>query len=337
MKTKDTSMIGTAINSKSIVAAFFLLGTIPSLIAQDREGRSRGGEGRGGNGGGRENHAQSTPNTTGGTGQAYPNNGGQGRDNAGPSQSSPTNQNNQGQGRGNAGQAQPSQNGGQGRGQVQTYPNNGQARGNDRYENRERDNRDRNNNREHDNRGWNNNRGQAYPQQRGGYNNGGYNNRTVIINRQQHVYNNAPNWRYNNLPRRNAICQSLPSASLSINFGGFSFWYSNGIYYKPYNNSYIVAPAPVGIRVQYLPQDCRRIFIQNRPYFYYYGTYYEYNGYDYAVVPPPIGALVESIPDGYEQLVINGDTFFIVDGVQYKAVIYNGEIWYEVIKIDYRR
>lgn len=323
MKTKHNNMISTAINSKGIVTALFLLGTIPSLMAQDHEGHSRGGEGRGGNGGGRENHAQSTPNTTGGAGQAYPTNGGQqGRGNAGQAQ---PNQNGGWQGNNNQTQSYPN-NGGQGRGQVQTYPNNGQARGNDRYENRDRDNR-----------GWNSNRGQAYPQQRGGYNNGGYNNRTVIINRQQHVYNNAPNWQYNNLPRRNAICQSLPSASLSINFGGFSFWYSNGIYYKPYNNSYIVAPAPVGIRVQYLPQDCRRIFIQNRPYFYYYGTYYEYNGYDYAVVPPPIGALVESIPDGYEQLVINGDTFFIVDGVQYKAVIYNGEIWYEVIKIDYRR
>ena len=52
------------------------------------------------------------------------------------------------------------------------------------------------------------------------------------------------------------------------------------------------------------------------------------------VVQAPVGAVVESIPEGYEKLIINGETYYIVDGVQYKAVVYDGEIWYEVIKFS---
>jgi hypothetical protein len=77
--------------------------------------------------------------------------------------------------------------------------------------------------------------------------------------------------------------------------------------------------------------------VYNRPYYYYNGTYYEnVNQHEYVVVAPPVGALVESIPDNFQELVINGDTYYIVDGVQYRATLYNNEIWYEVIKNDYR-
>jgi hypothetical protein len=73
--------------------------------------------------------------------------------------------------------------------------------------------------------------------------------------------------------------------------------------------------------------------IRNVDYYYYNGTYYRPYGNEYATVAPPIGALVESIPGGYEKLMINGETYYVVDGIQYRAVLNRGEIWYEVIKI----
>lgn len=150
---------------------------------------------------------------------------------------------------------------------------------------------------------------------------------TVIIDRSR------PSWQYASLPRRNTVIQAVPSTSVSIAFGGINFRYNNGIYYKPYRNTYIVAPPPFGIRVRYLPVGFRVVNVYNRTYNYYNGAYYEPVGNEYVVVPPPVGALVESIPDGYETLQINGETYYIVDGVQYRAVINNGEIWYEVIKV----
>lgn len=164
-----------------------------------------------------------------------------------------------------------------------------------------------------------------------------YDNRRVVVNRRPQttvIYRNStPNWRYASLPRHNSVVNVAPSTSISVSFGGINFRYNNGVYYRPYQNTYMVTPAPIGIRVHYLPREHRVFNLYNRPYHYYNGAYYEYQNNDYVVVPPPIGALVESIPDGYEKLQINGDTYYIVDGVQYRAVLQNGEIWYEVIKI----
>lgn len=163
------------------------------------------------------------------------------------------------------------------------------------------------------------------------------NRKVVVVNRRPQttvVYrNNTPNWRYASLPRRNSVVNVAPSTSISVSFGGINFRYNNGVYYRPYQNTYIVTPAPIGIRVRYLPREHRVFNLYNHSYHYYNGAYYEYQNNDYVVVPPPVGALVESIPDGYEKLQVNGDTYYIVDGVQYRAVLQNGEIWYEVIKI----
>lgn len=151
--------------------------------------------------------------------------------------------------------------------------------------------------------------------------------RVVVVDRTR------PNWQYANIPSRNAHYNALPTGHLSINFGGIRFAYHQGVFYKPYNSEYVVCQAPVGIRVNMLPRDCRRVVIRNVDYYYYNGTYYRPYGNEYATVAPPLGALVESIPGGYEKLMINGETYYVVDGIQYRAVLNRGEIWYEVIKI----
>lgn len=224
-------------------------------------------------------------------------------------------------------------------------------RGRDDNRGRE-ENRGRNENRgrgdNHDNRGngresanrndnhWDRNAGNQNRNDNYGYDNrrGEANRRPVIVNQQTVIYrNNTPNWRYASLPRRNSVVSVVPHTSISVSFGGINFRYDNGVYYRPYQNSYVVAPPPIGLRVNFLPPRHRVFTLYSRPYHYYNGTFYEYINNDYIVVAPPIGALVESIPAGYEKLQIDGDTYYIVDGVQYRAVLQNGEIWYEVIKI----
>ncbi|MDI9859790.1 DUF6515 family protein [Flectobacillus roseus] len=193
-----------------------------------------------------------------------------------------------------------------------------------RYDKKDRDNRGndrRDDNRRNDNRRDDNRRDEYRRDDRRGP------DRVVVVDRTR------PNWQYANIPSRNAHYNALPTGHLSINFGGIRFAYHQGVFYKPYNSEYVVCQAPVGIRVNVLPRDCRRVVIRNVDYYYYNGTYYRPYGNEYATVAPPIGALVESIPGGYEKLMINGETYYVVDGIQYRAVLNRGEIWYEVIKI----
>ena len=100
------------------------------------------------------------------------------------------------------------------------------------------------------------------------------------------------------------------------------------------NGWYVVVGAPIGIRIRFIPAAHSRFVIDHRDYYYYYGTYYVMNNAYYEVLKPPVGALVESIPDGYEQLQINRETYYIVDGVQYKPILNNNEIWYQVLKVN---
>jgi len=91
-------------------------------------------------------------------------------------------------------------------------------------------------------------------------------------------------------------------------------------------------PAPVGYKVKKLPKGAQEFMLDGVTYYYFYGSYYTPEDGKYRVVEPPIGALVESIPDGYDKVVIDGQTYFSLNGVQYKAVMQDNELWYQVIK-----
>ena len=113
------------------------------------------------------------------------------------------------------------------------------------------------------------------------------------------------------------------------------YYYRDGIFYRFHNNKYTIHRPHAGFRVASIP-EYRVVSVNGVSYYYYYGTFYSYMApsREYVVVAPPVGAIVESIPEGYEKIDINGNTYYTVGGVQYKAVIFNGEIWYEVIKVD---
>ncbi len=114
-----------------------------------------------------------------------------------------------------------------------------------------------------------------------------------------------------------------------------NYYYRDGIFYRYVNNKYVIHRPYVGFRVATIP-EYRLVKVHGVSYYYYYGTFYSFSAptREYIVVAPPVGAIVESIPEGYEKIEINGNSYYVVGGVQYKAVIFNGEIWYEVIKVD---
>lgn len=146
----------------------------------------------------------------------------------------------------------------------------------------------------------------------------------------------APEKNYKKMPKQgqHIAPRKAEKHSQYIKHNGINFYYKNGVFYKHNGKEYIVHRAYPGMRVTVIPEG-RHIVIGNVHYWYYYGTFYRWLDHvrEYEVVVPPVGAIVESIPDGYEKLIIDGNTYYIVNGIQYQAIVYNGEIWYEVIKV----
>ena len=158
--------------------------------------------------------------------------------------------------------------------------------------------------------------------------------RTTTYSRPAYNAHN-PSWRYADKPGRNTVITVVPAGYRVVNYGGLGYRYYKGVFYRPYNNSFMVVAPPIGLFINVMPYGYRRIMVNNYPYYYYNGTYYQYRNSNYYVVSPPVGAVVESLPPGYQTLTIDGETYYTIDGAQYKPVVEdNGEIWYQVIKAN---
>ncbi len=151
----------------------------------------------------------------------------------------------------------------------------------------------------------------VYPQ-RNVYNNYNYNSRNNYAPRR-YVYIGAP--RYSRLPR----------TSLYINFGGYPYYYNDGLFYNYNSGYYQPVYAPFGIRIRSLPIGYLSFNIGPSRYFYHNGIYYQpsfntaYNYNEYQVVEAPIGAQVYSLPAGAKAVVVNGEKFYEFNGTYYRA------------------
>jgi len=141
-----------------------------------------------------------------------------------------------------------------------------------------------------------------------------------------------PGWRFSFFPFWGDYYWELPPYALRFYLDGYSYYDSDGVYFKQDEDKYEVVPAPIGHKVKVLPKGNIQFTIDGKQFYYYYGTYYIPADGQYEVVQPPIGAEVDSIPNGYDKVVVDGQTYFTLNGVQYKAVIRDNVIWYRVIK-----
>jgi hypothetical protein len=145
-----------------------------------------------------------------------------------------------------------------------------------------------------------------YPSSRIGYNSRVIAPRYSYVPRR-YVYVGAP--RYNVLPR----------GYLSIRFGGYPYYYYDGLFYNYYNGFYEPVYAPIGIHVTIIPGGCYPIFVGPTRYYYYSGVYYrQYSNNDYEVVDAPVGAQVSVLPQGAKAVTVNGEKFYEFNGTYYK-------------------
>ena len=141
----------------------------------------------------------------------------------------------------------------------------------------------------------------------------------------------SPSMHYSGGSARGGFVNRVPHASTRY-YGGHSFYSRGGAFYHPYRSGFIAPRYPFGYRLGFLPRGYLNFYFGGLPYYYYYDTFYVQRDGGYEVVAPPVGAVVESIPSGYEKVEIDGQTYYTVDNVQYKPVMKDGAIWYQVIK-----
>ncbi len=82
------------------------------------------------------------------------------------------------------------------------------------------------------------------------------------------------------------------NAGYVVHHGGGSYWYHGGYWYRPWGGTWVIAGAPYGAFVPWLPWGYTSLWIGGAPYYYYNQVYYVYrdDSRGYEVVPPPEGA-----------------------------------------------
>lgn len=92
-------------------------------------------------------------------------------------------------------------------------------------------------------------------------------------------------------PSRGYAVPALPGGSVSIAYGGGSWYFHGGVWFRPIGGRFIVSVPPLGIVVPMLPPDYATLWIAGAPYYYANGVYYAQGpAQGYVVVAPPPGA-----------------------------------------------
>jgi hypothetical protein len=141
---------------------------------------------------------------------------------------------------------------------------------------------------------------QAQDRDRGGFRPGG--------RAPEHMDGRYAHNRY--YPDRGAYVRGVPGRPYVFDRPGGRYFYSGGVWYRPYGPSFVVVGAPIGLFVPVLPPFYTTMWVGGVPYYYANDTYYAWsqaqNGYE-VVDPPPSeeGAAADAPPPP------QGDNLFV--------------------------
>ncbi|CRL98238.1 hypothetical protein [Pseudomonas sp. 31 R 17] len=85
------------------------------------------------------------------------------------------------------------------------------------------------------------------------------------------------------------VVDRFPDRNYRVPYRGQDYFFSGGYWYRPQGPRYVVVRPPYGIRVQYLPDYAREVWVGGSLLFLAAGAYYAYeqNTQQYVVVEPP--------------------------------------------------
>ncbi|MDA3946659.1 MAG: DUF6515 family protein [Helicobacteraceae bacterium] len=133
---------------------------------------------------------------------------------------------------------------------------------------------------------------------------------------------------------------TLPTAAISVSLGSVSLYYTNGIYYRPYNNAFMVILPPIGLLVPVLPLGYLSFQVYGGTYYYYADVYYvwdvHHRAYRVVDVPAtdetyPPGTIVDILPDGAYTVTIDGVQYYRYGGVYFMQSVQGERIVYIVV------
>ncbi len=187
--------------------------------------------------------------------------------------------------------------------------------------------------------------------------------RSVAFRSNGH-YNNTPyhGRHYRDDYRIGRRINRLPSHYRTVNHRGVRYYYYDGIYYRPYGNSYVIVRPPYGVTLAsaiintglylvdfafYSERTSRFVSSQrlarelglrqsyaysDEDYFYEDGIYYILNSRgEYVSIVPPAGALVGELPYDATRIVLRGYELYQVDDTIYRLTSYDGQPVFEVL------
>ncbi|WP_323167498.1 DUF6515 family protein [Pseudomonas atacamensis] len=98
------------------------------------------------------------------------------------------------------------------------------------------------------------------------------------------------------------VIDRFPDRDYRVPYRGQDYFYSGGYWYRPQGPRYIVVQPPRGIRIQYLPDYAREVWIGGSLLFLAAGSYYAYQEatQDYVVVEPPLQQPPQPPAQGYD-------------------------------------
>jgi hypothetical protein len=102
--------------------------------------------------------------------------------------------------------------------------------------------------------------------------------------------------------RPGQVIDRFPDREYRVPYGGRDYFYSGGYWYRPQGPRYVVVQPPRGIRVGYLPDYAREVWIGGALLFLAAGSYYAYqeSTQDYVVVEPPVQQPPQPASNGYD-------------------------------------
>ncbi|MEO8009327.1 MAG: DUF6515 family protein, partial [Betaproteobacteria bacterium] len=90
--------------------------------------------------------------------------------------------------------------------------------------------------------------------------------------------------------------RALPPSHFEAVHGGNRFYFSAGVWYRPFGGGFVVAAPPFGIVIPVLPPYYTQVWVGGYPYYYSNNVYYVQRPEGYLVVEPPQGTVVTAPP-----------------------------------------
>ena len=158
-------------------------------------------------------------------------------------------------------------------------------------------------------------------------------------------------------PHLGFFINALPLGYYPFIIGADQYYYSGGIFYRPYNDGgYVVTAPPVGAMVPALPHGTKSIMIDGNQYYVFNGVYYksiqnDKGEYMYVVagkdgvlntdsvnatqLAPKVGDIVERLPDNCHRINLSGKVYMVSpDSIYYEETTdRNGNVVYRIATI----